>query len=94
MCFCILLRIGSIRSTSPMSLSPRSLVQPHGLPIVPHGVSPLAWAVTDLSSRSNKFDEGYLADSADVLPYTYVLGGPANVRDIARMSACSESRGR
>lgn len=35
------------------------------------GHTPLAWAVKDLWSRLNKFDEGYLAH---VLPTYYVLG--------------------
>jgi hypothetical protein len=78
---------------APMLLSPRSLVQPHGLPMGPHGDSPLAWPVPDLSSKANKSIEGYLADSADSLPTHMCLAIPANVRNIARSTAGSESRG-
>lgn len=70
--FSILLRIGIIRSTyahvpiaKVVGAATRS---PHSPPM---GHTPLAWAVKDLWSRLNEFDEGYLAH---VLPTCYVLG--------------------
>jgi hypothetical protein len=46
---------------TPMFPSPRLLVQPLYSPESPMGRTPLAWAVKDLWSRLDEFDEGYLA---------------------------------